>query len=209
MTKERIAGQVVAAAFALLIAASPLAARAAGPEDSVNLLHETLLAAMKEGRSLGQGGRYKRIEPAVRRLFDVASMTRLAIGASWATLSPAQQQQVTTAFGAYVAATYADRFDSWAGQRLEVLGREASGSGVVVKTHIVKAGGEAVNVDYLMRQSGGVWQIGDVYLDGTISQLATQRSEFGSILRRQGFDGLIATLQRKVDLLTGKIASAS
>ena len=48
-----------------------------------------------------------------------------------------------------------------------------------------------------------------VYLDGTISQLATQRSEFGAILRREGFEGLIATLQRKVKLLAGNVASTS
>ena len=60
-----------------------------------------------------------------------------------------------------------------------------------------------------MRQSGGVWLISDVYLDGTISQLATQRSEFGAILRREGFDGLIAALQRKAKLLAGNLANAS
>jgi len=60
-----------------------------------------------------------------------------------------------------------------------------------------------------MRQNDGVWQISDVYLDGTISQLATQRSQFGAILRREGFEGLIATLHRKIDLLTGNGARAS
>ena len=60
-----------------------------------------------------------------------------------------------------------------------------------------------------MRQNDGAWQISDVYLDGTISQLATQRSEFGAILRRDGFDGLIAALQRKVKFLAGNLASAS
>ena len=60
-----------------------------------------------------------------------------------------------------------------------------------------------------MRQSAGVWLISDVYLDGTISQLATQRSEFGAILRREGFDGLITALQRKAKLLAGNLANAS
>jgi phospholipid transport system substrate-binding protein len=92
---------------------------------------------------------------------------------------------------------------------MEVVGRRPSGSGVLVKTHIVKAGGEPVNIDYAMRQNDGVWQISDVYLDGTISQLATQRSEFGAILRREGFEGVIATLWRKVNLLTGSVARAS
>jgi len=182
---------------------------AAGPEDSVNTFHETLISTMKDGRTLGESGRYVRIEPVVHRLFDLPLMSRLAIGASWTTLSPVQQQLAITAFGAYIAATYADRFDSYSGQRLEIVGQQPSSSAIVVKTRIVKSNGEPVNVDYAMRQNDGAWQISDVYLDGTISQLATQRSEFGAILRREGFDGLIATLQRKVKLLAGNVASAS
>jgi phospholipid transport system substrate-binding protein len=124
-------------------------------------------------------------------------------------LSQAQQQLATAAFGAYISATYADRFDSYSGQRLEVIGEQPSGSGVIVKTRIIKSNGEPVSVDYAMRQNDGAWQISDVYLDGAISQLATQRSEFGAILRREGFDGLIAALQRKAKLLSSNVASAS
>jgi phospholipid transport system substrate-binding protein len=56
-------------------------------------------------------------------------------------------------------------------------------------------------LNYLVRQNRGSWQISDVYLDGTISQLAVQRSEFSSVLRREGVDGLVMALNRKVDLL--------
>jgi phospholipid transport system substrate-binding protein len=136
-------------------------------------------------------------------------MARVAVGGIWTTLSAVQQEQVTAAFASYISATYAERFDSNSGQQLEVTGQQSSGSGTMVRTRIIKAGGEPVGVDYLLRQNDGVWQIADVYLDGAISQLATQRSEFGAILRRDGFDGLLATLHRKVNLLTGTIAKAS
>jgi phospholipid transport system substrate-binding protein len=90
-----------------------------------------------------------------------------------------------------------------------VSGHQPSGSDVIVKTRIVKGSGEVVCIEYLVRQSGDAWRISDVYLDGSTSQLATQRSEFGAIMRRDGFDGLIATLNRKVSLLTGNVAKAS
>jgi phospholipid transport system substrate-binding protein len=92
---------------------------------------------------------------------------------------------------------------------MEIVGQQPSAAGVIVKTRIIKASGEAINIDYLMRQNGGAWQIWDVYLDGAISQLATQRSEFGAVLHRQGFDGLISALQRKVKALTGDGVRAS
>ena len=175
----------------------------------MNAFHETLISTMKDGRTLSESGRYARIEPVVHRVFDLPLMSRLAIGASWSTLSPAQQQVAIAAFGAYIAATYADRFDSFSGQRMEVVAQQPSSSGMIVRTRIIKSNGEPVSVDYAMRQNDGAWQISDVYLDGTISQLATQRSEFGAILRREGFEGLIATLQRKVKLLAGNVASTS
>ena len=208
MTRLRIAS-AAAATLLFLSLAFPASVLAAGPEDSVNAFHETLISTMKDGRTLSESGRYARIEPVVHRLFDLPLMSRLAIGASWSTLSSAQQQVAITAFGAYIAATYADRFDSYSGQRLEIIGQQPSSSGIIVKTRIVKSNGEPVSVDYAMRQNDGAWQISDVYLDGTISQLATQRSEFGAILRREGFEGLIATLQRKVKLLAGNVASTS
>jgi phospholipid transport system substrate-binding protein len=208
MIRARTVLSAVAATVALMVLTNAAPALSASPEDSVQNFHETLISAMKDGRTLGETGRYARIEPVIRRLFDLPLMSRLAIGASWATLSPAQQQTATAAFGAYITATYADRFDSYSGQRLEVIGQHLSGPGVIVKTRIVKSNGEPVSVEYAMRQNDGAWQISDVFLDGAISQLATQRSEFGAILRRGGFDGLIAALQRKVKLLAGNLANA-
>ena len=185
------------------------AALSGDPQDGVRSFYDTLLTTMKAGRSLGQSGRYARLAPVIGRLFDVPLMARLAVGSSWASLPPTQQQQVTEAFGHYVAATYADRFDSYSGQQLQVTGEQPYGAEVIVQTRIVKADGDTVTLNYRMHENGGSWQIADVYIDGTISQLATQRSEFHSILQREGVDGLIMALNRKVDLLTRNLAKSS
>jgi phospholipid transport system substrate-binding protein len=60
----------------------------------------------------------------------------------------------------------------------------------------------------MMRRTGETWLITDIYLDGTISEVATRRSEFAAILRAQGIDGLIAALNRKADMLTATTAKA-
>ena len=153
---------------------------------------------------LGEGGRYARLTPVVSRTFDISSMTRLAIGPSYGTLAAPTQQQLMAAFAHYVAATYADQFDAFSGEQLQVIGQRPNGQDIMVQTKIVKSNGEATRLDYLMHQNqGGGWQITDVYLDGTISQLAVHRSEFHSILQREGVDGLVVALNRKVDLLGG------
>src|SRR6516164_9340304 len=181
----------------------------ADPQSNVRGFYDALLTTMRNGPTLGQSGRYARLAPVVDRVFDVPSMTRLAIGSSWAALSPAQQQQLVEAFRHYIAATYADRFDSYSGQQLQVTGERPNHEAVVVQTTIVKSDGDTTTLDYLMRQNQGSWQVSDVYFDGTISQVAIHRSEFDSILRLDGVDGLVIALIREVELLGRGVAKAS
>jgi len=164
---------------------------------------------MKNGRTLGQSGRFGQLEPVVRRTFDIATMARLSVGpSSWTTMSETQRQQVIDGFGRYISAIYADRFDSCAGQKLQVTDEQPNAAGVMVHSQIVKANGEPVEVDYLMRKNGDSWLISDIYLDGAISEVATRRSEFAAILKNEGIDGLIAALNRKADMLTRTTAKA-
>ena len=79
----------------------------------------------------------------------------------------------------------------------------------MVHSQIIKASGEPVKVDYMMHRAGDNWLIADIYLDGAISEVATRRSEFSTILKNEGIDGLIAALNRKADILTGTTARAS
>src|SRR6516165_9236245 len=197
-----------AAGLSLSMLSYPLHAAPAGGGDTVQGLYDALLSTMKNGRILGQSGRFTQLAPVIRRTFDIASMVRLSVGSSWAGLSEAQRQQVSESFGRYISAIYADRFDSYDGQKLEVTGEQPAPSGVMVKSQIIKANGEPVKVDYMMRRNGESWLISDIYLDGAISEVATRRSEFSTILKNEGIDGLIAALNRKADMLTGTTAKA-
>jgi phospholipid transport system substrate-binding protein len=181
----------------------------AGGSGTVQGLYDVLLNTMKSGRTLGGSGRFAKLAPVIRSSFDVASMARLSVGPSWNGLSEAQRQEVTESYGRYISAIYADRFDSYDGQKLEVTGEQPAPFGLLVKSRIIKSNGEPVEVDYLMRQNGESWLIADIYLDSAISEVATRRSEFAAILKTQGIDGLIAALNRKADILTGTTARSS
>ena len=196
----------VAAGLALAMFSYPVHAAPASGGDAVQGLYDALLSTMKNGRTLGQSGRFTQLEPVIRRTFDIPTMARLSVGSSWASLSEVRRQQVTESFGRYISAIYADRFDSYAGQKLQVTGEQPDPAGVMVRSQIVKANGEPVKIDYMMRRNGEGWLISDVYLDGAISEVATRRSEFAAILRTDGVDGLIAALNRKADMLTGTTA---
>ena len=79
-----------------------------------------------------------------------------------------------------------------------VLGRD-----VVVETRIAPARGDPTRIDYVMRETNG-WRIVDVLLDGTISRVAVQRSDFRSLLGGSGdAQALISSLERKTSDLSG------
>jgi phospholipid transport system substrate-binding protein len=199
----------LAAGFGLAMLSYSVHAAPASGGDTVQGLYDALLVTMKNGRTLGQSGRFTQLEPVIRRTFDIAAMARLSVGPSWASLSEGQRQQVIESFGRYISAIYADRFDSYAGQKLQVTGEQPAAAGVMVRSQIVKANGEPVKIDYMMRRNGEGWLISDIYLDGAISEVATRRSEFSAVLKADGVDGLIAALNRKADILTGTMAKAS
>jgi phospholipid transport system substrate-binding protein len=181
----------------LIFSAQPAAAATVDGAATVKNFYSTLLDTMRGGAQLGAKGRYARISPVVEQSFDIPFMTRLAVGPEWNSLTGAQQAQVTEAFERYVSAVYAERFDSYSGEQLTVTGETTSPAGTVILSQIVKSDGEPVHINYLMRDN----KIADVYLNGTISELATRRSEFGSILKTQGIDGLITALNNKAAAL--------
>jgi phospholipid transport system substrate-binding protein len=194
---------ILGVATLLMIATLSGAARATtdGAADPIRQFYDVLLSNMQNGPSLGPKGRYDRLEPVIQRDFDLNYMTRVAVGPPWSSLTDGERQQVTNAFGRYIAATYAERFDSYAGQKLQVTGEQPRAAGVIVDSRIVRAGGAPVTIRYLMRQDGDAWRIADIYLSGTISEVAVHRSEFSSIIDRQGVPGLIAMLNQKADML--------
>lgn len=200
---RRTALSAMAALLALGIAAGSTGAAAAESSSAaapVRAFYDVLLHTMQQGQKLGQSGRYAALAPVVKRTFDIPYMTRMAVGLSWSSLSDAKRQQVTEAFGRYITAIWASRFDSYSGEKLEVGGTKPYGASELVETRIVKSDGEPVSINYLMRRDGDSWRIGDVYLTGTISELATRRAEFASVLRSQGVDGLIAALNSKAPI---------
>jgi phospholipid transport system substrate-binding protein len=187
----------------LLLLAPMSPAAAAGPSDVVRHFYTQLLDTMQHAAQLGVKGRYQKLEPIVFGTFDVPFMARLSIGPGWAGLSPDQKKRAAHAYGRYVAAVYATRFDGYSDERLEVLGEQKVKRGTIVKSQIVKSTGEPVAINYLVHDNMVGYQIRDVYLSGTISELATRRSEFATLLRSGGIDGLIGSLNKKADDLQG------
>jgi len=204
MNRSRLLSLALALGGCATLAPGRAAAQSTPPE-TVQGLCDALISAMKQGPSLGFSGRKSVLEPEIRLALNLPLMTRLILGPPWRTLTPEQQQQMVEAFSDYSIATYANRFSSYSGERFSVdpsPTRLASGD-VIVHTRLKTNEPDPVQLDYLMREGDGRWQVIDVFLSGTISELAARRSEFSSVLRKGGASALIDMLRKKAVELSG------
>jgi phospholipid transport system substrate-binding protein len=186
-----------------LMFASPIASAAPpgpGPSAIIQGFYGELLDTMKQAAALGVKGRYQKLEPVIFKTCDVPFMAKLTIGSAiWTGLTPDKKQAAAKAYGRYLTAVYASQFDGYSGEKFEVLGEQKITRGLLVKSRIIKSDGEPVTINYMVHDNEIGWQIRDVYETGTISELATQRSDFSQILHNGGIDGLIAALNKKAD----------
>ncbi|MCH8132364.1 MAG: ABC transporter substrate-binding protein [Myxococcales bacterium] len=170
---------------------------------TVERLHATMLSVMKDSEALGYAGRYKRLEPVVRSQFDLPFMAAKSVGRYWKTASQEERDQLVKTFSRFSVANYAGRFDGWSGQTFETLGVDASARGtMLVRTKLLNPSGDDIQLYYRLRNgTDGRWKIIDVYLNGTVSELALRRSEYSSLIKREGFEALLIALNKRIETL--------
>lgn len=196
---EMWAGPSIRSSFAQAAAESQAPSLGTTPAAPVSDLCDSLIASMKMGASAGFAARDAFLDPHVRRDMDFALMTRIVVGPSWSTLAPEVQGRLIEAFSGYSVATYAEQFKSYGGEHFQVdpKATPTTGGDAIVHTQLFTSDPQPVVLDYRVRRSGGAWRIIDIYLNGTISQLAARRSEYAEVQRSGGAQALIDLLKKK------------
>jgi phospholipid transport system substrate-binding protein len=188
----------------LLLAAAvlvPLAAHAEeDPAQPIRALNDALLGLMRAGPATTFAQRMQSLTPVAQRAFDLPLILRTSVGLRWNSLAEAQRQELLYVFTRYTVASYVSNFNSFGGERFEIdAATRPVGQDQVVQTRIVPASGDPTRIDYVMRDSAGSgWKAVDVLLDGTISRVAVQRSDFRSLLASGDAELLIVALREKV-----------
>jgi phospholipid transport system substrate-binding protein len=198
----------VCAILGFIVVASTAAADIASLEPAarqIQAFNDTLVDSMKQARQLGVAGRYNKLRPAVEQTFDVATMTQLAVGPPWSSISPADQKALVQAFERMTVANYARNFDGYNGERFVVDPKVVTRGDDRLQARLESPHGAPVPFVYRMRQSGNTWKIIDVYLNGYVSELATRRSDFSTTIASSGSAGLI----RQINALSDKLMAGA
>jgi phospholipid transport system substrate-binding protein len=193
--------RAVSSLLLALLAAVPAVA-AEGAAAVASSFNEALLDSMKNADALGYPGRYERLRPMVLKTFDVPFMAEKVLGRRWGELSEQDRERWRTIFGDLLTATYAGRFVGYRGQTFETVGEEpAARDTVLVLTRLDDPKGDDVVINYRLRHADGEWRVVDIYLKGTVSELALRRSEYSAVLERDGFPALLEAVRGKIAAL--------
>lgn len=193
---------VLAGAASTLLAGAALAQASDPAAARIDSFDSALIKTLQAGKAVGAQGRAKVVGPAVEQTFDLGAMVRFAVGPDWTKMSSDDQAALQKAFSRFTIANYAKNFDNYSGQKLELDGQvQTRGPDKLVKTKLTGPGSSPVALAYRMRDNGSGWKVIDVYYNGAISQLTTQRSDFAATLSSGGAKALVAKLDAQTDKL--------
>jgi phospholipid transport system substrate-binding protein len=165
----------------------------------VDKFQEELIAVMKDGKKLGYSGRYDKLKGAVTNSHDLPKIARIVVGKEWEKLSTTQQALLVDVFSRLSIASYAHNFKDYSGESFTFDNEEeTTRGGLVIHTHLTIPDDKPVKFDYMLKENGDSWRIINIIANG-VSDLALKRSEYTTILQREGFDALIAKINEKID----------
>jgi phospholipid transport system substrate-binding protein len=165
----------------------------------VEAFQDQLIETMKQGKELGFKGRYDKLDASIRKSHDLPKIARIVVGKQWEELTPEQQAKLEEVFTELSVSAYAHNFKDFSGESFSFVSEEETGrGGIVVHTNLKIPGEKDVKFDYMMKKKDDSWQIINIIADG-VSDLALKRSDYTSVLNREGFDALIAKINEKIE----------
>ena len=181
----------------VLLAPAIPAAGAADPTAMISNLGSRALEVL--GKDATQSQRVERFRQLLREDFDVPGIARFVLGRYWNTATEEQRGEFTKLFEDYIAFVYTARLANFGGETFKTRGSRSDGDGVIVSTDVISPGSTSpLRIDWWLVNDNGRYKINDV-IDEGVSMAVTQRSEFASIIQRNGgqLGGLIAMMREK------------
>lgn len=191
---------LLAGIFVLFATASNAAPPAVNPADAVAFMNQLWDRAVEVLN--------KKADPAVREArfrelfhedFDCPGIARFVLGRYWRAASEDEQREFVKLFEDYAVYVYTARLGDFGGETFKIRGSRSDGDGVIVSTEVISPGAQTpLKLDWRLGYDNGAYKINDVIVEG-ISMMVTQRSEFSSVVQRNGgqVGSLIAMMREK------------
>jgi phospholipid transport system substrate-binding protein len=182
-------------------AVSPAAWAQQDPNKFMEDLSSKVIDKIKGDKQI-QDGDLKRINDLVDTTLmphvNFERMTALSVGRAWREATPEQKKQLMTEFRILLLRTYSNAFTAVRDQsvRMKPFRGNPAEDEVIVRSEIVQARGEPIQLDYRLEKADKAWKIYDVNVLG-VWLVQTYRNQFAQEISAGGIDGLIKSLADK------------
>ncbi len=178
--------------------AAPATSEAAGKY--IEQLGSAALSTISN-KSLDKSGKQAQLEKIFSDNVDFQWVARFVMGRFWRSATDEQKTRYVAEYKKFLILHYTSRFTDYTSGTFKVTNVRDDSNGEYTVSMQIKGGGdqagnEPVLVDYRVRSEDVGFKIFDVIVEG-VSLISTQRSEFSSVLQKNGIDYLIDQLVAK------------
>ena len=179
---------------------APLSPDIAQARDVVVGVQAHLVELAKAGSDLGFDERRSELMEVGRDHFDLPLMAQLSYGRGWPGLTAPQRRLFIDTFTVFRCSALAKLNSRFRGQVYRYKGYEKiSDDRVLIRTGL-RYPNRALEIviDYQLIRTQGRWKIVDRYSPSSVSEIAMRRSEYRTVLEKEGFAGLIQDMERRI-----------
>ena len=162
------------------------------PIEVVNNLHIGLIKISKKSSDSPND-----LINLVKNTYNTEEMIAKIIGDSWKKANKKDQKEIVIIFQEYIAKNYFKRFNKIKNPSFNLKESKKIGGNLMLVKTILIVNKEEVSINYLLLLDKNKWRIFDVLLAGSISEIATKKSEFSGFLREGKITPLIDALKKK------------
>jgi phospholipid transport system substrate-binding protein len=202
------------AAISMMSAFVPMLAQAQeAPDVLLKRISNEVLDVVKADKEIQTGNHKKIVELVEAKILPYVNfqrMTSLAAGRHWRDATPEQQKQLSNEFRDLLIYSYSGALSQVKNQKLvfKPLRADPADTEVEVRSEVIQARGEPVQLNYRVEKSGNSWKIYDINILGAWL-VETYKGSFNAEITKGGMDGLIKSLSDKNKKLAEKSAAAA
>ena len=184
--------------ISITMAATSIVSAEMSPTDSIRNSVESILDILRD-KGLDQETRRGKIRAAINTRFDFRAMSQRTLATNWKKASDDEKKRFVGLFSQLIESTYIGRVEAYTDEKVDYPGEKIKGKKAVVETLILTDTAD-IPVNYKVYLKKGKWWVYDVVIEG-ISLISNYRSSYQEIVKNEGFDGLLAKMQDKINEL--------
>jgi len=189
------------------LAFAPVVVSAEGSAiDAVRTSVDGILDILKKGDTMDKAARRSAMEAIIDERFDFRAMSQRTLATNWKKASDAEKQEFTDLFKQLIQSSYVGKLEAYTNETVEYVAEKVKGRKALVET-MIKTASADIPLNYKMYSKDGNWLVYDVIIEG-VSLISNYRSSYQTIVKQEGFDGLMAKMKAKIKELDAQPASS-